>query len=409
MAVNLLAALDDARYGASALARAHDAAKRAGYTLRRVDGPDALLAAWIDLHFAPSWWSFEAGAGSAWVAQRDGAIAGFAACGARGLKFPWLRAWRERGDTGIFGPYGVAAPHRGSGIGETLLTAALCALRAAGYAFALIPAVSGERLIATYVRRTGASVVEEFTYDVGPFRATILASGAGTNARSVLERVRDGRLPLDVGAVVANDARAGALDAAREHGVDAVAVCGIARNEARGDFDARVIDAVARTEPQLVLLLGWMHLLPPAFLRRFPGDDQPAPVVPAARPRRRHGRRTGRHRDPRAARRARPARRRTRPGSRGPASRCTTSPQRRTAARCWCAPVSRGRRTTDGTALRERIRPLEFDAVAAAIRRWTFEKREYDDDRARTISRLGWSAFEHGRRWPHSARGPGRT
>ncbi|HEY6234237.1 MAG TPA: hypothetical protein VIW69_03900, partial [Candidatus Elarobacter sp.] len=84
MAVNLLAALDDERYGASALARAHDAAARAGYTLRRADGADALLAAWIDLHFAPSWWSFEAGAGSAWVAERDGAIAGFAAFGARG-------------------------------------------------------------------------------------------------------------------------------------------------------------------------------------------------------------------------------------------------------------------------------------------------------------------------------------
>ena len=118
VAVNLLAALDDARYGPGALARAHDAAARAGYTLHRVDGLDALLAAWIDWHFAPSWWSFEAAAGSAWVAQRGGEIVGFAAFGARGLKFPWLRAWRERGDTGIFGPYGVAEAHRGSGIGE---------------------------------------------------------------------------------------------------------------------------------------------------------------------------------------------------------------------------------------------------------------------------------------------------
>src|ERR1700736_1402116 len=270
MPVNLLVALDDERYGASALARAHDAAARAGYTLRRIDGADALLAAWIDLHFAPSWWSFEAAAGSAWVAERDGAIAGFAAFGARGLKFPWLRAWRDRDDVGIFGPYGVARAHRGRGIGEALLTAALCGLRASGYAFALVPAVSGKRLIAAYLRRTGASVVEDFAYDTGRFRATILASGAGSNARSVLEHVRDGRLPLDVRAVVANDARAGALDAAREHGTAAVAVTWDRANESRASFDARVIDVVARTEPELVLLLGWMHLLPPAFLRRFP-------------------------------------------------------------------------------------------------------------------------------------------
>jgi phosphoribosylglycinamide formyltransferase-1 len=29
---------------------------------------------------------------------------------------------------------------------------------------------------------------------------------------------------------------------------------------------------------------------------------------------------------------------------------------------------------TDEAALRERLRPIEFDAVAAAIRRWTFER-----------------------------------
>jgi len=245
MAVNLLAVLDDERYGASTLARAHDAAARAGYTLRRTDGSDALLEAWIDFHFAPSWWSFEAAAGSAWVASRDGEIVGFAAFGARGLKFPWLRAWRDRDDVGIFGPYGVAQAHRGGVIGEVLLTAALCGLRESGYAFALIPAVSGEKLIASYVRRTGASVAEEFDYDVGRFRATILASGAGTNARNVIECVRKGRLPLDVQAVIANDAHAGALDAAREHDIAAVDVVWDRAHEPRARFDARAIDAVA--------------------------------------------------------------------------------------------------------------------------------------------------------------------
>ena len=61
MAFNLLAALDDERYGSAGLAAAHDAAARAGYTLRRVPGGDAHLGAWIDLHFPGSWWSSEMG------------------------------------------------------------------------------------------------------------------------------------------------------------------------------------------------------------------------------------------------------------------------------------------------------------------------------------------------------------
>jgi phosphoribosylglycinamide formyltransferase-1 len=373
MAVNLLAPLDDERYGASAFARARDDAARAGYALRRVDGADPLLAAWIDWQFAPSWWSYEAAAGSAWVAQRNDEIVGFAAFGARGLKFPWLRAWRDRDDVGIFGPYGVAQAHRGTGAGEALLTAALCGLRAAGFAYALIPAVGGEGLIETYVRRTGARVADTFTYDVGRFRATILASGAGTNARSVLERARGGRLPLDVNAVVANHAHAGALDAARDHDAEAVAVIWDRAHEPRESYDARLTDAVARTEPQLVLLLGWMHLLPAAFLRRFPetinlhpsflpldpaADDVVAPdgtVIPALR---------GAH----ALRDAIRARLRWT----GVSVHAVTEATDRGDVLVR-VPVEVGG-AADEAALRDAIRPAEFDVVASAIRRWTFER-----------------------------------
>jgi phosphoribosylglycinamide formyltransferase 1 len=371
--VNLLAALDDERYGESGLVRAHDAAARAGCTLRRADGADDRLAAWIDFHFAPSWWSFEARAGSTWVAECDGTIAGFAAFGARGLKFPWLRAWRAREDVGVFGPYGVAGAFRGRGIGEPLLIAALCGLRERGCRFALIPAVGGERLIAMYVRRTAAQVVDEFAYDVGRFRATILASGAGTNARNVLERARAGTLPLDVTAVIANDPLAGALDAARESDVEAIALPWERERESRAGYDARLIDVVAGTEPELVLLLGWMHLLPPAFLTRFPEtinlhpsflpldpavDEVVAPdatVIPALR----------------GAHALRDALRAGIPWTGATVHYVTEATDR--GAVLVRTPLAVGDATTE-EALRERVRPVEFATVAAAIRRWTFER-----------------------------------
>lgn len=373
MAVNLLARLDGERFGAQALARAHDAAQAAGCVLRRVDGPDDRLAAWIDFHFGASWWSSEARAGSAFVAERDGTITGFAAFGARGLRFSWLRRWRDQPGVGIFGPYGVAKAHRKTGVGEALLTAALCELHAAGYTGALIPLVRGERLIRSYERRVGAIIVESVDLSAGPFRATILASGVGSNARQVLERVDAGALPLRIGAVVANDTQAGALAAAREHGVDAIAEVWDREREPRGAYDARLIDAVARTDPHLVLLLGWMHLLPDTFLARFPetlnlhpsylpldpdADDVVVPdgtTIPALR---------GAH----ALRDA------LRAGLAwtGATMHYVTSATDRGEVLVR-VPVPVGEASTP-EALREKIRPVEFATVTAAIRRWSFER-----------------------------------
>jgi phosphoribosylglycinamide formyltransferase-1 len=341
--------------------------------LRRVDAPDDRLSAWIDLHFAPSWWSSEVRRGSAWVAEIDGAIAGFAAFGARGLRYPWLRAYRGRPDIGIFGPFGVAEQHRGGGIGEPLLDAALCSLRAAGHARALIPAVGGERLIASYQTRTGATIADAFSDEVPRVRTTILASGAGTNARNVLERVRAGALPLDVSAVVCNHDDAGALDVARAHGVQPLLVVWDRTREARAAYDERLLASVAHTEPELVLLLGWMHLLAPAFLERFAetinlhpaflphdpaADEVTAPdgtAIPALR----------------GAHALRDALRAGIAWTGATVHHVTPATDRGDVL--VRVPLAIGDAATEEE-LREKIRPVEFATVATAIRRWTFER-----------------------------------
>ena len=102
------------------------------------------------------------------------------------------------------------------------------------------------------------------------FRATILASGGGTNAQSVFDAVAANRLAARPrrrdrepvrGATFANEPRAPASLSQPS--------CGTAHAETRAAYDARVGEAVAATEPELILLLGWMHLLPPAFIERF--------------------------------------------------------------------------------------------------------------------------------------------
>jgi phosphoribosylglycinamide formyltransferase-1 len=187
------------------------------------------------------------------------------------LRFSWLHGWGTRDGVGIFGPFGVAPRARGSGLGRTLLLAALVSLRERGYRHALIPAVGGERLIAYYVRETGARVVEEFRLVDAMRRArvAVLASGNGTNFQAVVDAARAGTLLLDVARLIVNRADAYALRRAAAAGIPANTVVWDRRAESRTAFDARLIAEVERSEPELVLLLGWMHVLPAAFLDRF--------------------------------------------------------------------------------------------------------------------------------------------
>jgi phosphoribosylglycinamide formyltransferase-1 len=269
LAVNLLAPLGT-RYRPEALPAAVATGEHLGYTLLRADAPDDRLCAWIDWEFAPSWWSSEARGGPVWYAlAADGTIAGFAAFGSTDYTYHWLHAYKKRTDVGIFGPYGVASAHRKTGLGEVLLVAALCDL-AERFRWALIPAVSGERLIASYEQRADAHVVDSYDYALRQARTVILASGEGSNAQAVIDEVQSGDSSLDIVAVVSNRAKARVLERASEAGIPKAAVVWERASESRDAFDARLIETVAGYEPELILLLGWMHLLPAAFLERFP-------------------------------------------------------------------------------------------------------------------------------------------
>jgi folate-dependent phosphoribosylglycinamide formyltransferase PurN len=368
LAVNLLAPLGE-RYGGEALAEALRASERLGYRLVRIDAPDERLCAWIDWQFAPSWWSSEVRDGSAWYAlAADGTIAGFAAFGSPDRSYHWLQTYRKRPDVGLFGPYGVAEAHRKTGIGEVLLTAALCAL-GDGFRWALIPAVSGERLIASYEERTDAHVADSYDYALRPARAVILASGNGSNAQAVIDDVQSGDSTLDVVAVISNHENARVRERARDAWVTEEAIVWDRAAQSRAQYDAGLIAAIARYEPELILLLGWMHLLPAAFLERFPETIN---VHPAFLPF-----------DPAVDAVVMPD------GTQIPAFRGARAPEATIAAAvAWAgASVHRVTEAVDrggilvrtpfqlepGTTLdrfRERIRPIEHAAVTKAIRRW---------------------------------------
>ena len=91
----------------------------------------------------------------------------------------------------------------------------------------------------------------------------VLVSGRGTNLQALLDE------GLPVVAVASNDTKAQALDRAARAGVEAAAFPGT-EFPSRKARDLAMADWLEERDVELVVLAGYMQLLTPAFLERFP-------------------------------------------------------------------------------------------------------------------------------------------
>ena len=101
-------------------------------------------------------------------------------------------------------------------------------------------------------------------------RLVVLASGGGSNLAALLAAHDDAAFGARVVGLVTDKPGAGALDLARGAGV-ASAVVAPADFEDRAAWDRGITEAVAVFQPDLVVLAGFMRILAPGFLDRFPG------------------------------------------------------------------------------------------------------------------------------------------
>jgi phosphoribosylglycinamide formyltransferase-1 len=98
-------------------------------------------------------------------------------------------------------------------------------------------------------------------------KVAVLASGEGTNLQALLDQVHD-REGVRIVAVASNKPGARALERARRAGVPAAAFEEGAGG--RAERDQAMGDWLAEQGTELVVLAGYMQLLDPSFLRRFP-------------------------------------------------------------------------------------------------------------------------------------------
>ena len=111
-------------------------------------------------------------------------------------------------------------------------------------------------------------------------RVVVLVSGTGSNMVALADAAARGQVAADVVAVVSDVADAPALARATERGIPAIAVP-FDRTD-RGAWEARLADAVAAQDADLVVLAGFMRILSGAFLARWP--DRVVNVHPSLLP-----------------------------------------------------------------------------------------------------------------------------
>ncbi|MGE4299951.1 MAG: phosphoribosylglycinamide formyltransferase [Desulfovibrionaceae bacterium] len=98
----------------------------------------------------------------------------------------------------------------------------------------------------------------------------VVVSGGGSNLQSIIDAVEAGRLDVGIRLVLSNKPDAHGLERARRHGIDTWAE----PHEAyatRLDFDMALADAIEASGARLVVLAGYMRMVTPEFLARFPG------------------------------------------------------------------------------------------------------------------------------------------
>lgn len=121
----------------------------------------------------------------------------------------------------------------------------------------------------------------------------VLASGRGTNLQALIDATESGKLRAQVCVVISDNPEAMALERARRHGVEAVALKPF-HGEGRDAYALRLADTLRREGSQLVVLAGFMRLvgrplleafsgrvinIHPSLLPSFPGRDAQAQAI----------------------------------------------------------------------------------------------------------------------------------
>ncbi len=97
----------------------------------------------------------------------------------------------------------------------------------------------------------------------------VLVSGRGSNLQAIIDAIEQGALAAELALVLSDKADCYALERGRAHGAPVQALSPKDFSD-RPTYDRALAEAVAASGAQLVVLAGFMRILSPEFLDRFP-------------------------------------------------------------------------------------------------------------------------------------------
>lgn len=97
----------------------------------------------------------------------------------------------------------------------------------------------------------------------------VLVSGGGTNLQAIIDAVESGDITnTRIAGVISNNKNAYALERAKKHGIESRCVSP-KDFTSREEFNERFQEAVEELEPDLIVLAGFLVVIPPSMIERY--------------------------------------------------------------------------------------------------------------------------------------------
>lgn len=102
-------------------------------------------------------------------------------------------------------------------------------------------------------------------------RVLVCVSGGGTNLQAIIDQMENGTIRnAEIVRVLSNNPGVYALERAKKHGIEGVVVSPKAY-ENREDFHDALLEAVDEAKPDLIVLAGFLVVIPPAMIKKYAG------------------------------------------------------------------------------------------------------------------------------------------